>query len=224
MGTANKSDRGPGSSGPQGYCLFSWAIIQFPILLYIRLIISQRFLLETAIWRTHRWRARGSRAHPALDSESERNVWLGREPQNRYICYHLWAFSFPRPGWLNVWHCAPRGWVLNIQKIIFNIFMVFIFSEIFPSKIKNTNSGECSPPHPHPRLPCSVSMTSSFNVTSGLICISERCDCHHHNIKSYFYLSHICAAFSTNKSNRSKSTSNLIQRVLCKTVNKMSSL
>lgn len=41
----------------------------------------------------------------------------------------------------------------------------------------------------------SVSMTGSFKVIVGLPSIGECCDCHHHNTKSYFVLSHICATF-----------------------------
>lgn len=141
MGAANKSDQSPGWSGPQGYCPFSWAIIQFPILLYIRLIISQCFLFCLLLPSGGHAgeKQEGACTHPAQDSEVEdvtpapreagSEHYMALDSQNRTPARHSLVIGMPSPGWLNLRGRAPWVWVLNKQKKFWT-YLWFLLSGI----------------------------------------------------------------------------------------------
>lgn len=197
-------------SRPQGYCLLSRAIIQFPILLYIRPISSQCLLF--CVMLPSGGHAGGKRQ--GLGTPRSRFPGRGRaggtsdHPQGLRFkdstsAPHSSAVfnSLTRPA--KFMPPSPTGMRFQQAKeFLMYLWFLFLVRYFIPKlKIRNVESV----------LPRgSVSVTGSLNAISGLIYISECCDCHHHNIKSHFYLSHICATFSTNKSNCSESTSNLI--------------
>lgn len=93
-------------SRPQGYCLLSRAIIQFPILLYIRPISSQCLLFCVMLPSGgHAGGKRQGAGHTPLSVPRQGTRWgdlwppAGPEVQRQRICSaQLCGFQFPRPA------------------------------------------------------------------------------------------------------------------------------